>query len=77
MHVIELKYGEECANLLSREEQLHLASTWIVARKKGSWHFICFPTSNRDFVQPYRQVEPPSLESNICEGQEAATFIEN
>jgi hypothetical protein len=33
----KVNYGEERINLLSREEQLQLASIWVEARGKGDW----------------------------------------
>jgi len=33
----DVDYGEERINLLSREEQLQLASIWLEAREKGDW----------------------------------------
>jgi hypothetical protein len=33
----KVNYGEERINLLSREDQLQLASIWVEARGKGDW----------------------------------------
>jgi hypothetical protein len=33
----KVKYGEEHINLLSRVDQLQLASLWVEAREKGDW----------------------------------------
>jgi hypothetical protein len=66
----KVNYGEERINMLTREDQLQLASIWVEAREKGDWErfasqcasipsHLLPPASKRSFVQPYFKLNLP------------------